>query len=100
MAKKLTMTYTRPSIETLWYFQTNPPQNTAIDNWLENNNDKVTFRAAISEDMFAQVLEWTFTDEAFGEEFVAFVNADNLVSAMNTYNSSVGITSTRTVTDV
>ena len=97
MAKKLTMTYTRPSIETLWYFQTNPPQNTAIDNWLENNNDKVTFRAAISEDMFAQVFEWTFTDEAFGEEFVAFVNADNLV---NTYNSSVGITSTRTVTDV
>jgi hypothetical protein len=100
MSKKLTMTYTRPSIETLWYFQTNPPQNTAMNNWLESNNDKVTFRFAFSEDMFTQVFEWTFTDEAFGEEFLAFVTADNLVSAMNTYNSSVGITSTRTVTDV
>jgi hypothetical protein len=100
MSKKLTITYTRPSIETLWYFQTNPPQNTALDEWLEDNNDKVTFRFAFSEDMFTQVFEWTFTDEAFGEEFVAFVTADNLVNAMNTYNSSVGITSTRTVTDV
>ena len=100
MAKRLTVTNTRDSYQTLWYFQTNPPQNTAMNNWLENNNDKVTFRFAISEDMFDQVFEWTFTDEAFGEEFVAFVTADNLVSAMNTYNSSVGITSTRIVTNV
>ena len=94
------MTYTRPSIETLWYFQTNPPQNTAMDNWLESNNDKVTFDFDIQNDALVQVLEFTFTDDVVAQEFSAFVASGNLSGAMEEYNTSVGITSTQTITDV
>ena len=100
MSKKLTMTYTRPSIETLWYFQTNPPQNTAMNNWLENNNDKVTFYFDISSDLYTQVLEYTFTDDATAEEFSALLQDSNITSTLGSYNASVGITSTYTITDV
>jgi hypothetical protein len=100
MAKKLTITNTRPSYQTLWYFQTNPPQNSVLDEWLETNKDKVTFHFDILNDMYVQVLEYTFTDDAVAEEFASFAASGNLGSAMDDYHASVGITSTRVITDV
>jgi hypothetical protein len=100
MAKKLTITNTRPSHQTLWYFQTNPPQNSLLDEWLENNRDTVTFHFDILNDMYVQVLEYTFTDDAVAEEFEAFVASGNLGGAMDEYHNSVGIISTTTITDV
>ena len=100
MAKRLTITNTRPSNQTLWYFQTNPPQNVALDEWLENNAGKVTFHFDIQNDTYVQVLHYTFTDDAVAEEFSAFVASGNLGGAMEEYHNSVGITSTTTITDV
>ena len=98
MAKRLTITNTRDSYQTLWYFQTNPPQNTVLDDWLETNGDKVTFRFDILNDMYTQVLEYTFADDATAEEFVTLVASPG--SAMEEYHASVGIASTHAVTDV
>ena len=100
MAKRLTITNTRDSYQTLWYFQTNPPKNTALDEWLETNSDKVTFRFDILNDMYTQVLEYTFADDATAEEFSAFLSSVDMPSDLDQYNASVGITSTTTVTDV
>jgi hypothetical protein len=99
MAKRLTITNTRPSTETLWYFQTNPPQNTVLDEWLENNNDKVIFQFDILNE-YVQVLQYMFTDDVVAEEFSAFVTSSNLGGAMEEYHASVGITSTHIITDV
>jgi hypothetical protein len=100
MAKKLTITNTRDSYQTLWYFQTNPPQNTVLEEWLENNNDKVTFHFDILNDMYTQILEYTFSDDAVAEEFAALLETSNITSTLNSYNASVGITSISTITDV
>jgi hypothetical protein len=100
MAKRLTITNTRPSYQTLWYFQTNPPQNTVLDEWLEDNNDKVTFHFDISSDMYTQVLEYTFTDDAVAEGFATLLETGNITSTLNSYNASVGIISTYTITDL
>lgn len=98
MAKRLTITNTRDSYQTLWYFQTNPPRNTAFDEWLEVNSDKVTFRFDILNDMYTQVLEYTFADDATAEQFATFAASPG--SAMEDYHASVGITTTRTITDI
>ena len=100
MAKRLTITNTRPSHDTLWYFQTNPPQNNALREWLQDNSDKVTFHFDFQNDTYVQVLEYTFADEATANEFIAFADTGNLGSAMEDYHASVGITSTQTITDV
>jgi hypothetical protein len=100
MAKKLTITNTRPSYETLWYFETNSSQRTALNNWLVMNNDKVTFDYDFQNDALVQVLEYTFTDDAIAEEFLAFVASGNLGGASKEYNTSVGITSTQTITEL
>lgn len=99
MTKILTITNTRPNSETLWYFQTNPPQNIALDEWLETNKDKVTFHFDISSDTNTQVLQYTFADEASAEEFATFATSGNLGSALDDYQTSAGITSTTTITD-
>ena len=100
MAKKLTIRTTRPSYETLWYFEANSSQNSTVREWLENNIDKVTFDFDIQNDALVQVLEYTFTDDAIAQEFLAFVTSGNLSDAIEEYNTSVGITSTQTITDV
>ena len=100
MAKKLTITNTRASHQTLWYFQTNPPQNSVLAEWLETNGDKVTFRFGFLNDSYTQVLEYTFADDAIAEDFSTFVTSGNLGGAMEEYHNSVGITSTITITDV
>jgi hypothetical protein len=100
MAKRLTITNTRDSYQTLWYFQTNPPQNTVLDDWLETNGDKVTFRFDILNDSYTQVLEYTFADDATAEEFSTLLETSNLTDSVNSYNASAGITSTRVITDV
>lgn len=99
MTKILTITNTRPNSETLWFFQTNPPQNIEMDEWLETNKDKVTFQYDFSIDRNTQVLQYTFADEAVAEEFVTFATSGNHDSALNDYQTSVGITSTTTITD-
>ena len=100
MAKKLTITNTRDSYQTLWYFQTNPPKNTALDEWLETNSDKVTFRFDILNDMYTQILEYTFVDDATAEDFATFVSSVDMTNDIDQYHASVGITTTRTITDV
>lgn len=98
MAKRITITNTRDSYQTLWYFQTNPPRNTTFDEWLEVNSDKVTFRFDILNDMYTQVLEYTFADDATAEQFATFAASPG--SAMEDYHASVGITTTQTITDI
>ena len=100
MAKRLTITNTKPTPETLWYFQTNPPQNNVLDEWLETNRGKVTFQFDILMEGETQVLQYTFADEETAEEFSTFAASGNLGSAMDDYHASIGITSTRTITDV
>ena len=100
MAKRLTVTNTRDSYQTLWYFQTNPPKNTALDEWLENNSDKVTFHYDILNDAYTQVLQYTFADDVIAEEFATFAASGDLGGAMDDYHASVGITSTRVITDL
>jgi len=98
MAKKLTITNTRPSYQTLWYFQTNPPQNTVLDEWLQTNSDKVTFHFDISNGGNTQTLEYTFADDAAAEEFSNLFSSN--IQLVEDYHASVGITSTQTITDV
>lgn len=100
MAKKLTITNTRDSYQTLWYYQTNPPQNAVLEEWLENNSDKVTFHFDILNNMYTQILEYTFSDDAVAEEFAALLETSNVISTLNSYNASAGITSISTITDV
>ena len=100
MAKRLTITNTKPTPETLWYFQTNPPQNVVLDEWLETNKDKVTFQFDMLMGGETQVLQYTFADEATAEEFATFAASGNLGEAMDDYHASVGIISTTAVTDV
>jgi hypothetical protein len=103
MAKRLTITNIRESQEIPWFYQTNPPQNVELEEWLQTNRDKVTFDVEIfssSSDGDTQVLEYTFADDTIADEFVAFAESNNLGSLMNNYHASVGITSTRTITDL
>jgi hypothetical protein len=100
MAKRLTVTNTKPSTQTLWYFETNPPQNTVMDEWLQENSDKVSFQFDILNDGNTQVLQYTFADDAVAEEFAVFAASSNLGAAMDNYHASAGIISTRAITDV
>jgi hypothetical protein len=98
MAKKLTITNTRPSYQTLWYFETNPPQNNTLREWVQNNSDKVTFQFDISNGGNTQILEYTFADDAVAEEFSNLFSSN--IPLVDEYHASVGITSTTTITDV
>ena len=98
MAKRLTLTNTKPSNQTLWYFEANPTQNSALREWVQNNSDKVTFDFDISNDGNTQTLEYTFADEAVAEEFYNLFSSN--ITAASNYNDSVGITSSHTITDV
>ena len=100
MAKRLTITNTRPNSETLWYIQTNPPQNLAVEEWLLTNSDKVSFQFDRVIGGTTQVLQYTFADEATAQEFLSFVASESISNAMDDYHASVGITSTRDFTDV
>lgn len=100
MAKRLTITNTRDDLNTPWYFQTNPPQNNTLNNWLQNNADTVTFNFNFTNSDHTQILTYTFADDTIAEEFSAFAASGNLASVMDNYHASVGITSTRTITDL
>ena len=103
MAKRLTITNIRESRDIPWFYQTNPPQNVELEEWLQNNRDKVTFDVEILNNANypnTQVLEYTFTDDAAADEFLAFASSSTLGDAIKNYHDSVGITSTRTITDV
>jgi len=103
MAKRLTITNIRESQEIPWFYQTNPPQNVELEEWLQTNRDKVTFDVEILNNANypnTQVLEYTFADDAAAEEFSAFAVSSTLGSAIQNYHASVGITSTRTITDL
>lgn len=100
MAKRLTITNTRPNPETPWFVAANSAQHVVVEEWLLVNSDKVTFQFDRVVGGTTQVLQYTFADEAIAQEFLSFVESESISNAMNDYHVSVGITSTREVTDV
>jgi len=100
MAKRLTITNTRDDLNTPWYFQTNPPQNNTLNNWLQNNADTVTFNFNFTNSDHTQILTYTFADDVVAQEFATLLESGDITSTLNSYNASVGITSTYTITDL
>ena len=72
--KRVTITYTRQSLDTPWYWQVAPSKVSPIDNFILENNSRIETHAYNTGDKF--IVIYIFNDEQIEEEFRSLIIDD------------------------